>query len=80
MTEAFNPYKGWRRNKGGDQPRLVSQCDGFEDTAILAQIGFITPEGAEVQLSYQRAVKEGLIQKEGVKTVRIDLYGKQRNK
>lgn len=73
----FDLYEGWKRNKDGDQPRLVSNVDRKEDRVIPPQIGFTTPNGTDVQMSYQRAVELGLVEKKVVGTERIDVYGQK---
>ena len=71
-------FEGWTRNTEGDQPRLVSQCDSQKDRAIPAQFGFITPDGAEVQMSYTRALELGLVEPQIIPTERMDEWGKRR--
>lgn len=74
MKEGYNPYEGWTRNPEGDQPRLV----GAGDKAIPPQMGFTTPDGAEVQISYKRALEYGLVEPQIIHTERIDHYGLRR--
>ena len=68
-------YEGWVRKPELDQPRLVSSQVGYENQAIPAQVGFTTPEGADVQMSYERARDLGLIATAVIATARIDKYG-----
>jgi|GEM_PF-3955962 len=70
----FNPFAGYTRNPSLDQPRLVSSQNGFEDHAIPAQVGFLAPGGAEVQISYSMALALGMIEPTVIPTVRIDKW------
>ena len=74
MSHEFNVYENWQRNPTGDQPRLV----GANDSAIEPQIGFITPEGTEIQMSYRRARELGMVEPLIIPTERIDEYGKRK--
>lgn len=62
MSKEFNLTKGWRRHYEKDQPALIGdeRSDGTKPT-IPQQIAFITPDGAWVQMSYENALRHGLI-------------------
>lgn len=72
--EQFNPFAGYIRKPELDQPRLVSGVNRFEEYAIPPQIGFTSPEGTDVQMSYQRARELGLISTLVVATQTIEQY------
>jgi len=74
----FNPFSEYQRAPHLDQPRLVSGCNGFEDAAIPAQVGFIAPNGTEVQMSYERAKELGMVATSVIATVPIQEYAQTR--
>jgi len=70
----MNIYESWTRKPELDTPRLVSGCNGYENAAILPQIGFTTPEGTDIQISYQRAREWGLVDTMVIPTITMDAW------
>lgn len=61
QTTIFEFHKGLVRDPSGDQPKLISWTGDDSLISIPQQIGFINPEGTQIQMSASRALELGLI-------------------
>jgi hypothetical protein len=63
MSKEFNVFDGWVRNFKGDVPQLIGDQENLATGSrnIPQQVGFLTPNGTEVQMNFDRAEKLGML-------------------